>query len=122
MEYNKPVEVGKSQLGGLGGDIAALLCYLFPPIAGLIFFFTEKENEYVRFAAMQSIIIGVIGYIISIVTCGFGSILLLVVMVFGIIKSVQKQNFKCPLLYGLAEKWSAKPGATPPPPPPPPAA
>jgi uncharacterized membrane protein len=117
MEFNKPVEVGKSQLGELGGDIAALLCYLFPPIAGLIFFFTEKENDFVRFAAMQSIVIGVIGIILSAITCGFGYILILIVQVLGIVKSVQKQNFKCPLVAGISEKWAAKPGATPPPPP-----
>ena len=92
--------------------------YLFAPIAGLIFFFTEKENEFVRFAAMQSIIIGVIGIVISAITCGFGYFLVLIVEIIGIVKALQKQNWKCPLIGGLAETWSAKPTETPPPPPP----
>ncbi len=116
MELNKPVEVGKSELGGLTGDVVALLCYLFAPIAGLIFFFTEKENDFVRFAAMQSIISGVIAIILGSFTCGIGTLFIFIFEVIGIVKALQKEYYKMPLIGGLAEQWSAKPGATPPPP------
>ncbi|HEY7341468.1 MAG TPA: hypothetical protein VH591_11340 [Ktedonobacterales bacterium] len=47
---------------GMESHIAAGLSYL-TPIAGLIFFLMEKTNKFVRFHAMQSIILGV-GYVV----------------------------------------------------------
>ena len=37
-------------------NIAGLLCYLLTWVTGIIFFFLEKENKFVRFHAMQSIL------------------------------------------------------------------
>ncbi|MEE8374098.1 MAG: hypothetical protein V3R87_10300 [Dehalococcoidia bacterium] len=42
---------------GLRPNVAALLCYLLGWITGLIFIKLEKENDFVRFHAMQSIVI-----------------------------------------------------------------
>ncbi len=44
---------------GLGMDpkVAAAISYIW--IVGLIFFFIEKENRFVRFHAMQSILVGI---------------------------------------------------------------
>jgi uncharacterized membrane protein len=125
MEIGKPVEVGKSEIGNLDGNIAALLSYLFAPIASLIFFFGEKKNDFIRFHAMQSLILGVINVIISVligpITCGIGYILLIPVYIFliiALVKSVQKQYYKIPVLGNLAEKWSVQQPQTPPTPPP----
>src|SRR5690625_2049212 len=41
---------------GLDQNIAGLLCYLCGFITGIVFLFIEKENRFVRFHAMQSII------------------------------------------------------------------
>ena len=41
---------------GMQPNVAAGLSYVFGWITGLIFFFMEKQNRYVRFHAMQSII------------------------------------------------------------------
>ena len=41
---------------GMNQNVAGLLCYLAGWITGLIFFLIEKENRFVRFHAMQSII------------------------------------------------------------------
>ena len=46
----------KSTSVGLEPNIAELLCYVVGWITGLIFFLLEKENKFVRFHAMQSII------------------------------------------------------------------
>jgi uncharacterized membrane protein len=121
MELNKPVEVGKSQLGALDGNVVGLLDYLFAPLAGLIFFFTEKENDFVRFHSMQSILIGALNVIIAIIgpiTLCIGYLLFIPTLIFTIIalvKSFQKMYYKIPVLGNLAEKWSAKTPATPPP-------
>lgn len=44
---------------GIEPNVAAMLSYLFLGLGGLIFYLTEKENKFVRFAAMQSIVLGV---------------------------------------------------------------
>ena len=50
---------------GLDPNIAAALSYIW--IVGLIFFFIEKENRYIRFHALQSILFGVANGIIMVV-------------------------------------------------------
>jgi len=37
---------------------AIIMCYIFLLVAGLIFYFLEKENNNIRFAAIQSILFG----------------------------------------------------------------
>lgn len=54
-----------SALGGMDPKVAAAISYIW--IVGLIFFFLEKENRFVRFHAMQSILFGVANSIILIV-------------------------------------------------------
>ena len=41
---------------GLTENVAGLLCYLLGWITGLIFFFVESKNSYVRFLAVQSML------------------------------------------------------------------
>ena len=50
------VDLGKSSTG-LDAKVAGLLCYVVGWVTGLIFFLIEKENKFVRFHAMQSIIV-----------------------------------------------------------------
>ncbi len=59
---------GPTSIGSLEAHVAAGLSYL-TPVAGLIFFLMEKTNRFVRFHAMQSIILGV-GYIVWFVVIG----------------------------------------------------
>ena len=49
---------GPTSIGSLEAHIAAGLGYFFTPILPLIFFFMEKTNKFVRFHAMQSILLG----------------------------------------------------------------
>ena len=59
---------------GMESHIAAGLSYFFTPILPLIFFLMEKNNKFVQFHAMQSMILGVarsfILYCPFIVECG----------------------------------------------------
>ncbi|HWN08282.1 MAG TPA: hypothetical protein VNO50_03265 [Pyrinomonadaceae bacterium] len=50
---------------GIDPKVAAALSYIW--IVGVIFFFLEKENKFVRFHAMQSILFGVANSVIMVV-------------------------------------------------------
>jgi uncharacterized membrane protein len=50
---------------GLDPKVAAALSYIW--IVGLIFFFIEKENKYIRFHALQSILFGIANSVIMVV-------------------------------------------------------
>ena len=47
----------KNSNTGLDSNIAALLSYVLGWVTGLIFFLIEQKDEYVRFHALQSIIV-----------------------------------------------------------------
>ncbi len=51
-----PHQMSKQSLG-LDENITAALSYLFGWISGLIIILIEKDNQYVRFHAMQSIVV-----------------------------------------------------------------
>ena len=99
---------------GLEENIAGLLCYLLGWLTGLIFILMEKENKFVRFHAMQSIVvfgaITIISLIISAIPI-FGwilsvllSILALVLWIVLMIKAYQGDKYKVPWAGNFAEK------------------
>ena len=104
---------------GIQENVAGLLSYLAGWITGLVFILLEQENKFIRFHAMQSIIVfgsifvvgTVIGWIpflgwaITAVLGVLGFILWIILMV----KAYQGELFKVPWAGDLAEKWSAKP-------------
>jgi uncharacterized membrane protein len=65
-----------SPLGGMDPKIAAAISYIW--IVGLIFFILEKENKFIRFHALQSILFGVANSIIMIVLAVIAMILTVV--------------------------------------------
>jgi uncharacterized membrane protein/ribosomal protein L40E len=100
-------------------NIAGLLCYLAGWITGLVFILIEKENKFVRFHAMQSIVtfgaltvlwivfgilwfIPVVGVLLSTIAWILGVILWIVLMV----KAYQGERFKLPIAGDIAEKNS----------------
>ncbi len=101
---------------GLEENVAGLLCYVLVWISGLVFFLIEKENKFVRFHAMQSIIvfgtlfvasfilgwIPVIGGVISWLI----SILALVLWIILMVKAFKGDKFKLPWAGNLAEKYA----------------
>ena len=60
-----PPQTGQKSGTGLEPNLAAALSYIW--IVGLIFFIIEKENRFIRFHALQSIIYGVLWIVIVIV-------------------------------------------------------
>ena len=106
-------DLGKTSTG-IQPNVAALLSYVLGVLTGIIFFIIEKENKFVRFHAMQSIIvfgglfvlqlvlafIPVIGAIL-VPVISIGSLILWVVLM---IKAYQGEKFKLPMIGGIAEK------------------
>jgi uncharacterized membrane protein len=101
---------------GLEENIAGLLCYLLGWVTGLIFLLIEKDNKFVRFHAMQSIIvfglytiviivlrfIPVIGWVLS----GILGLIALILWIVLMVKAAQGEKYKLPWAGDLAEKNS----------------
>ena len=101
---------------GLEANIAGLLCYVLWWASGLVFFLIEKESNFVRFHAIQSvyvfgaitvagIVLGwipVIGLVIGSLIWVLGVILWIILM----IKAYQGEKFKLPMVGDWAEKRS----------------
>ena len=85
-------------------------------VAGLIFFLLEKENKYIRFHAMQSIVvfgaltvasivlgfIPVVGWVLGTIL-GIGGFVLWILLM---VKAYQGEKFKLPIAGDIAEKNS----------------
>lgn len=108
---------------GLEPNVAALLAYLFGWVGGLVFFLIEKDNKFVRFAAMQSIVYNVAGIaayfllmvltgIFAVVTNGIGALLGLLVPVVWVgyvviwillmVKAYQNEEWELPVIGKIA--------------------
>ena len=111
-------EQGKQDLGttdtGIQPNVAALLAYLLFFITGLVFILIEKKNRFVRFHALQSIIvfgsIFVIQWVLSFLPglgallSGLLSLISVALWVVLMVKAYQKEYFKLPWAGELAEK------------------
>src|SRR5579871_330675 len=127
--YAQPPVVQKSvvaqQLGpssiGIDANIAAAISYFW--IIGLIFFFIEKQNKFVRFHALQALFYGVAFWVVNILLGIFGSFFFgfgllgdlfwLVWVIGAIYAAVQAYNgqwFKLPVVgdmaYNNAMAWN----------------
>ena len=106
---------GKTSMG-LDPNVAGLLCYLVGWITGIIFLILEKENKFVRFHAMQSIvtfgaitIVNVFLFWVPILGWLLG-VLAFILWVVLMVKAYQGQMYKLPIAGDFAEKQvSAKP-------------
>ena len=105
---------------GMEQNVEGLLCYVAWWVTGIIFLLLEKDNKFVRFHAIQSIVvfgaITVIAIILSFLG-RIGSILGDIVWVLGVIlwivlmvKAYQGQMYKLPVAGDIAEK-NSKPAA-----------
>jgi uncharacterized membrane protein len=70
---------GQQSSIGLAPNVAAAISYIW--IVGLVLFFMEKDNKFIRFHAMQSVLYGVVGSVVMIVLAILNAIL---VIVFGV--------------------------------------
>ena len=101
---------------GLDENVAGLLCYVLGWVSGLVFFLLETENKFVRFHAIQSILVFgaitvagiVLGWIpfIGGVFAGLIGVLGFVLWIILLIRAYQGVKFKLPWSGDLAEKWA----------------
>ena len=124
--YGTPPPGAQSPLGptsiGMQPNIEAGLSYVLGWVTGLIFFLAEKQNRFVRFHAMQSIlffggltviriILGVIGdfpvlgFFAGLVGVAVG-IIGLVGYIVLLINAFQGRYFKLPIVGDYAEKYA----------------
>jgi len=103
---------------GMEPNIAGLLCYVLGWVTGIVFLIIEKENQFVRFHAIQSIVvfgaytlaaiilsfIPWIGWIIGWLVGVLAFVLWIVLMV----KAYQGQRYKLPVAGNIAEQHAAK--------------
>jgi uncharacterized membrane protein len=123
---------GKTALG-LDTNVGALLCYLplcaISLIYSIIVLVTDKDNRMMRFHAFQSLLLTGAYIVVIIALQIFGGIVagvlgstmlamliylvvlatvvaFLGVMIFGMVKGYQGQQFKLPVVGDMAEKWA----------------
>jgi len=107
--------MGKIPLG-IEANIAALLSYLLGFVTGIIFYVLEKENKFVRFHAMQSMLVFGVLFVLSIMLQFVIFILWPLVVILNIagialwvilmVKAYQGEYFKLPIAGDIAEKNS----------------
>lgn len=117
-------QVKKTSLG-MEENIEGLLCYLFGWISGLIFLFAEKNSKFVKFHAVQSLILGasvsiiyivlnrlfifswslwaVISFITGLIGIGY-----LILSVYLMIKAYKKEQIELPLIGKFAKNAANK--------------
>lgn len=133
QQYQPPMGAPAGQYGGstmgMQPNVAAGLSYLATWLTGIIFFLLEKQNRFVRFHAMQSILffggISVLEIILSIVGGVFGGISGLGIMALAfsclsgliglvafvgwivlMINGFQGKYFKLPVVGDMAERYA----------------
>jgi len=99
---------------GLDENIAGLLCYVVGWITGIIFLVLEKENQFVRFHALQSIltflplsvIALLLGWIpfVGWVLAGLVWILTFILWIVLMFKAYRGEKYKLPIAGDIAEK------------------
>ena len=108
-----PAPSGKSSTG-MQPNFAALLSYVFGVVTGLVFFLVEKESQFVKFHAMQSICFSVAIFVLSFVlmfipVLGWVVLFALQVAVFVfwiicMVKAYQGQWYRLPVIGNFAAK------------------
>lgn len=122
----------KSALG-LDGNVTALIGYIIGIVA-LILIFIEKDNKFVRFHALQSVLwavayivtilaVFIVGFIVTLIVSQissglgtmigflFGLLYLVTILgflgglIFAAIKAFGGNDFKLPIVGNMAQKW-----------------
>ena len=103
---------------GLPENIAALLCYLLGWVSGLVFYLIEKQSDFVKYHATQSLIVfgtltlasialGVVPFIGGLLA-PLLSLLAFALWIILMIKAFQHTRYKLPWAGDLAEKYARK--------------
>lgn len=108
-------DLGKTSCG-MDPTIAALLSYLLGFVTGIVFYIVEKENKFVRFHAMQSIVVFAFLFVLSFILplipiigwilMPFLWIVNIVLWILLMLKAYQGEFFKLPVAGDIAEQNS----------------
>ncbi len=99
---------------GMSENTKGALCYLLGWITGIIFLLTEKDNKFIRFHAVQSIIFSLALWVLTFLVeprsyyddytlYGFVIIIELVLWVLLMYKAYQGKKYKLPVIGDIAE-------------------
>lgn len=104
----------RKETTGLQSNVAGLLCYLLGWVTGLIFLLIEKEDQLVRFHAMQSLItfgsltliIIAVSWIplIGVALVGIAGLVSFVLWIVLMVKAFSGERYKLPVIGDLAER------------------
>ncbi len=122
--------MGRSSVG-LDENIAGALCYLLGVVTGVVFYLIERESRFVRFHAVQSIVvfggvlviqmvlaaagvilgtIPVLGAVLSLIFVGLLSTLVsiaaLALWVVLMYKAYRGERWRVPVAGGIAERYA----------------
>jgi uncharacterized membrane protein len=105
---------GKTSLG-IEQNLEGLLCYVIGWVTGIIFLLLEKDNKFVRFHAVQSIVVfGAFTVVVIIFRfIPFGEFIIIILGILSFIlwivlmvKAYQGKMYKLPAAGNIAEKYS----------------
>ena len=126
---HQPGGTGGKSSTGLEANVAALLSYLFGWVSGLIFYLIEKDSRFVRFHAMQSLLLNgsvivvvialmivntILAFISGTLAALFGLLWFVIMIgffamaIFCMVKAYQGQMFKLPVIGDIAENMVNK--------------
>lgn len=112
-QENQDRKSDKQTILGVNENLEAMLCYVLGWVTGLAFLLLEKDNKFVRFHALQSLVTFLALHIVTIVLdkipylgmfamliALFGLVLWIVLMV----KTYKGERFKLPVIGDFVEK------------------
>lgn len=120
---NVDEDANKKSSTGMDPKVAVLLSYLFSWLGGLIFYLMEKENKFVKWNALQALILGIIEVacivVVSVILglipyigwfffSWLGYVLAGVLWIFAIIaiiKGFSGKSFRIPVVSKLTDKY-----------------
>lgn len=121
--FNVDEDATKKSSTGLDPKIAVLLAYLFSWLGGLIIWLMEKENRFVKWNALQALILGIVQMIaIIVVSVILGMIPYIgwfffswlgyliagacwILAIVAIVMGFQGKTFRIPGIAKLTDKW-----------------
>lgn len=108
---------------GMAPNVAAALSYLLWIVTGVVFFVLEKENSFVRFHAMQSILVSaalivlgvvlsviamipVLGWIIALIVYPIVGLLCLILWLMLMFRAFSGHEWELPIIGKYARQYS----------------
>lgn len=122
-KVNVDEDVNKKSSTGLDPKVAVLLAYLFSWLGGLIILLLEKENKFVKWNALQALILGIIEVVaIVVISVILGLIPYIgwfffswlgwviaaaawILAIVAIVMAFQGKTFRIPGIASLADKY-----------------